>query len=228
MAEGPRHALATRLWHWTNAVCLAILFPSGLNISNAHPWLYWGHAGFAPETAWFAAPKFPAWTTIPGYYSLSEARAWHLLAAWPFALGLALFLLAALVSGHLRRDIATSRREWRWTAIRSDLASHLKLDFSAHDGRYNFLQKLLYALVLFVALPLMIFTGLAMSPAMDASWPWLVDALGGRQSARSLHFVIAWGLLAFFLVHILAVLLSGPYRQVRDMITGGSKRAMPG
>ena len=225
LAEAPRHALSTRLWHWLNFACLVILFMSGLGISNAHPWLYWGESGFLPREAWLAAPKFPEWATIPGYYSLAEARLWHLFAAWPFALGLTLYLLAALASGHLRRDIATGRDDWRWHAIREDLAKHLKLDFAGHEGRYNFAQKLLYGLVLFIGLPLMIVTGLAMSPGLG-SWDWLTGVFGGRQSARSLHFLTAWALFGFFLVHILAVLLSGPVGQVRAMLTGG--RAMAG
>jgi thiosulfate reductase cytochrome b subunit len=227
MADGPHHALSTRLWHWLNFACLAVLFMSGLGISNAHPWLYWGESGFQPREAWLAAPRFPDWATIPGYYSLAEARLWHLAFAWPFALGLAFYLVAALLNGHLRRDIAAGRDDWRWSAIRQDMIKHLKLDFSGHDGRYNFAQKLLYGLVLLIGLPLMIVTGLAMSPAMDAAWPWLTQAFGGRQSARSLHFVTAWGLLGFFLIHILAVLLSGPIEQVRAMITGGRKGGQP-
>lgn len=221
MAKGRRHALSTRLWHWLNLACLAVLFMSGLNISNAHPWLYWGQSGFLPRAAWLALPHFPDWVTIPGYYSLAEARLWHFLAAWPFAVGLLLYLIATLLSGHLRRDIATGRADWRWTAIRADLAKHLKLDFADHDGRYNFSQKLLYGLVLLIGLPLMILTGLSLSPAMNAGLPWLLDVFGGRQSARSIHFIVAWALLGFVLVHVLAVLLSGPVRQVRDMVTGG-------
>jgi thiosulfate reductase cytochrome b subunit len=199
---------------------------SGLGISNAHPWLYWGESGFLPGDAWLAAPHFPDWATIPGYYSLAEARLWHVAVAWPFALGLTFYLLAALLTGHLRRDIATGRSDWRWAAIREDMVKHLKLDFSGHDGRYNFAQKLLYGLVLLIGLPLMIVTGLAMSPGLG-SWEWLTLLLGGRQSARSLHFVTAWGLFLFFLVHILAVLLSGPVEQVRAMITGGRKGGQP-
>lgn len=221
-----RHALSTRLWHWLNALCLVLLFMSGLNISNAHPWLYWGESGFMPDAAWLAVPKFPGWATIPDFYSLAEARLWHLLAAWPFAFGLLFYLLAALFNGHLRRDLATGRKDWRWSAIRADLAKHLKLDFTGHEGRYNFSQKLLYGLVVFIGLPLMILTGLAMSPAFDAAVP-MSALFGGRQSARSLHFVAAWGLLGFFVVHILAVLLSGPLRQVRDMITGGPLKESP-
>lgn len=216
-----RHGLSTRLWHWLNAVCLAVLFLSGLNISNAHPHLYWGHWGFAPETAWLSLPRFPGWLTIPGYYSLSAAREWHLLFAWPFALGLLLFMIAGLATGHFRHDLMTGRHEWRWAAIMADIRQHLRLDFD-HAGKFNFLQKLAYGIVLGVMLPVMILTGLAMSPGMDALWPWIVDLFGGRQSARSVHFLMAWGLAGFFVLHIVLVLLSDPIKQVRDMITGGN------
>ena len=219
-AARPRHTLATRLWHWLNAVALFVLFFSGLNISNAHPRLYWGQAGFDPAQAWLSLPRFPAWMTIPGYYSLAEARLWHFLAAWPFALGLALFLAALVLSRH-RRDFALARRDLSWGALREDLARHLKLDFAAHGGAFNLLQKYLYIVVLFVLLPLMILTGLTLSPAVDSAFPWLLDVFGGRQSARSIHFVTAWGLFGFFVLHILAVLLSDPVAQVRDMIAGG-------
>ena len=77
--------------------------------------------------------------------------------------------------------------------------------------------------MIFILIPLMIFTGITMSPAMNANWPWLLDIFGGRQSARSLHFIAAWGLFAFFVVHILLVLLSGPIGQMRDMILGGKE-----
>lgn len=216
-----KHRLSTRLWHWINLLALVILFMSGLNISNAHPHLYWGHWGFDPRTAWLNVWTFPGWATIPGYYSLGDARAWHLLFAWVFAVGLLLFMLAALVNGHFRRDIATRGKEWRWHEIKGDIAAHLRFDFHHGGGKYNFLQKLAYGVVLFILLPLMIFTGMAISPGSDAAFPWLVDVFGGRQSARSVHFVVAWSLFAFFVIHLVLVLLSGPLRQVGDMITGG-------
>ena len=215
-----RHALSTRLWHWTNLVCLAVLFPSGLNISNAHPRLYWGHWGFAPDQAWLHLPHFPGWMTIPGHYSLAQARLWHLLAAWPFALALLAFLLFALGNGHIRRDLVPRRGEWRWSAIRADIAEHLHGRFHRPGQKFNLLQKLAYAVVIVIALPLMIATGLAMSPAMDAIWPWLIDLFGGRQSARSIHFLVAWGLALFTLGHVILVFLSKPWQNLRAMITG--------
>ena len=218
-----RHTLSTRLWHWLNLVCVVVLFMSGLTISNAHRRLYWGDWGFAAEQAWLTVPRFPDWMTIPGYYSLAVARDWHILMAWPFAVGLLFMWIAMMVNRHFKRDIVTKRREWRPSAIWRDVVEHLKLNFDHHEGKYNFLQKLAYGLVLGVFLPMMIFTGISISPGMEPTFGWLVDLLGGRQSARSLHFIFAFAIAGFFIVHVLLVILSGPIRQMRDMITGGRK-----
>ena len=218
-----RHALSTRLWHWLNLLCVVVLFMSGLTISNAHRRLYWGDWGFEASQAWLMVPRFPDWMTIPGYYSLAVARDWHILMAWPFALGLLFMWIAMMVNRHFKRDIVTRRREWRPSAIWRDVVEHLKLNFDHHEGKYNFLQKLAYGLVLGVFLPMMIFTGISISPGMEPTFGWLVDLLGGRQSARSLHFSFAFAIAGFFIVHVLLVILSGPIRQMRDMITGGRK-----
>ncbi|MCL6251753.1 cytochrome b/b6 domain-containing protein [Altererythrobacter sp. KTW20L] len=216
-----RHALSTRLWHWVNALSFFILFMSGLNISNAHRYLYWGDWGFMPEQAWLEVPRFPGWMTIPSYYSLAAARDWHVLFAWVFSLGLLLFMIAALRNGHFRYDLVTRWRDWKPSAVWADIARHLKFDFRREGSKYNFLQKANYGLVIFILLPGMIFTGMAISPGMNAAWPWLLDVFGGRQSARSLHFIFAWLLFAFTVGHILLVLLTKPDEQIGDMITGG-------
>jgi len=216
-----RHALSTRIWHWVNLVCVTILFMSGLNISNAHRYLYWGHWGFAPEQAWLRVPYFPGWATIPGYYSLASARDWHILFAWPFALGLLFIWAAMLINRHFWRDLRIARKEWKAAAIWADIVRHLKLDFDHGGGKYNFLQRLAYGLVLCVFLPVMVFSGLAISPGFEPAAPWLVDAFGGRQSARSIHFIVSWAIFAFIAIHILLVLLTGPINQIRGMITGG-------
>ena len=218
-----RHALSTRLWHWINLACVVVLFMSGLTISNAHPRLYWGDWGFAPEQAWLAVPRFPDWMTIPGYYSLAVARDWHVLMAWPFALMLLFMWIAMLVNRHFKRDIATSRAEWKPDAIGEDIKAHLRLDFDHGSGKYNFLQKLAYGIVLGIFLPMMVFTGIAISPGMEPTFGWLVELLGGRQSARSLHFIFAFATLGFFIVHVVLVILAGPIGQIRDMITGGRR-----
>ena len=218
-----RHALSTRLWHWLNLLCVVVLFMSGLTISNAHRRLYWGDWGFEASQAWLMGPRFPDWMTIPRYYSLAVARDWHILTAWPFALGLLFMWIAMMINRHFKRDIVTKPREWRPSAIWRDVVEHLKLNFDHHEGKYNFLQKLAYGLVLGVFLPMMIFTGISISPGMEPTFGWLVDLLGGRQSARSLHFIFAFAIAGFFIVHVLLVILSGPIRQMRDMITGGRK-----
>jgi thiosulfate reductase cytochrome b subunit len=165
---------------------------------------------------------FPGWATIPSTYDLASARVWHLAFAWVLSLGLLIYLSWSLVDGHIRRDLHIARAEWRPSHIWRDAKDHARLRFPAGIAalRYNVLQKLAYAGVLFGLLPLVIVTGLAMSPGMDAAWPWLSAIWGGRQSARSLHFLAAFGLVGFFAVHIVMVLLSGPINQVRAMVTG--------
>jgi len=252
-----RHRLPVRLWHWVNAVTLAVMLMSGLMIFNAHPRLYWGEYGANADPAWLeigANPQgrglvrigdvavettgvlgvwtdgdgvrretaFPGWATIPSRYDLAAARTWHLAFAWVLALGLLGFLGWGLLGGHLRRDLHITRAEWRPGHIWRDIAEHARLRFprGAAALRYGVLQKLAYCFVLFVALPAAILTGLALSPGMDAAWPWLSALWGGRQSARSVHFIAAFALLGFFAVHIAMVLLSGPANQLRAMVTG--------
>lgn len=165
---------------------------------------------------------FPGWATIPSRYNLAAARIWHLAFAWVLALGLLLYLAWSLVNGHLKRDIHITRREWRPVHIWHDIKEHARLRFPAGAAalRYNVLQKIAYASVLFGLLPLMILTGLAMSPGTDAWLPLVSEIFGGRQSARSVHFICAWLLVLFFLVHIVMVMLAGPVNEVRSMITG--------
>ena len=218
-----RHALSTRIWHWINALSVILLFMSGLNISNAHRRLYWGSDGFMPEQAWLEVPRFPGWATIPDYYSLAAARDWHVVFSLVFGFSLLAFMILAFVNGHMKRDIFASAREWKLSNILHDIRQHLKFNFDHGEGKYNMLQKIAYSVVILVLIPLMIFTGMAMSPGMEAAWPFLTDMFGGRQSARSLHFLAAWGLFAFFVVHVVLVLASGPIGKVRDMITGGKE-----
>ncbi|WP_239447412.1 cytochrome b/b6 domain-containing protein [Parasphingorhabdus marina] len=172
---------------------------------------------------------FPDWATIPSSYSLADGRRWHLFFAWIFSFGLAFFMIRSLWNRHIQRDLHLRRKDWHPSAIWADIRNHARLRFHAgqREGSYNILQRLSYIGVIFVVLPLMIFTGLAMSPAMDANWPWLTDIFGGRQSARSIHFIGMALLILFFLVHMITLLLAGPWRLTRSMITGrDSKEAM--
>jgi thiosulfate reductase cytochrome b subunit len=171
---------------------------------------------------------FPDWATIPSNYSLADARLWHFAFAWVLAAGLLIFMTISLLNGHILRDLRIKRAEWSLRNIWHDIKDHARLRFpvGADALHYHILQKLSYVSVIFIAIPAMIFTGLTMSPGMNAAWPWLLDVFGGRQSARSIHFAVAFLLLAFFGVHIAMVLLAGPYNQVRSMITG--KFRIPG
>ncbi|MEA3541192.1 MAG: cytochrome b/b6 domain-containing protein [Pseudomonadota bacterium] len=217
-----RHRLSTRLWHWLNALLLYILFASGLGIFNAHPRLYWGHYGANFDRAWLQLERFGSWWTLPASYDLALSRHWHLAAAPIFAFALLAYMLWSLANRHVSRDLAFRQGELAPRHVWQDIRDHARLRFptGAAALRYKVLQKASYIGVIFVALPLVILTGLTMSPGMNAAWPWLVDLFGGRQSARSLHFIAAFALAAFFLVHILMVLLAGPLNEMRAMITG--------
>jgi thiosulfate reductase cytochrome b subunit len=171
---------------------------------------------------------FPYWITIPSGYDLQAARRWHFTFAWILSVALLFFIVRSLWNGHVRRDLHIHKSEWSPRHIWHDIKDHARLHFPTGVAakNYNILQKISYISIIFVLLPLMIFTGLTMSPAMNAAWPWLLDIFGGRQSARSIHFICAFALVAFFFVHMMMVLLAGPINEVRSMITG--KYRLPG
>jgi Ni/Fe-hydrogenase b-type cytochrome subunit len=218
-----RHRLSTRLWHWINLIVIAVMLMSGLMIFNAHPRLYWGHYGANTDAAWLELPRFPGWATIPGEYSLALGRLWHLGFAWVLAFGFLAYLLWSLFNGHWKRDMALSRAEVAPRHLWADIKKHARLDFHSENARYNPLQKIAYSLVLFGLIPLLILTGLTMAPGMNAAWPLLADMFGGRQSARSLHFIAAFGIVAFTIVHVVLVVLAGPVNEIRSMVTGWFK-----
>ncbi|HEY3694925.1 cytochrome b/b6 domain-containing protein [Phenylobacterium sp.] len=165
---------------------------------------------------------FPAWATIPGYRSLVDGRHWHFFFAWIFVLNGLAYLAAALVGGHLRRDLWPSRDQLSPRHVLHEIATHARLKFPKGEEarRYNVLQKGAYLGVVLVLLPLMLATGLTMSPGFDAAAPWLPDLFGGRQSARTVHFLCAGLIVAFVLVHLAMVVLSGLWNNLRSMITG--------
>jgi thiosulfate reductase cytochrome b subunit len=251
-----RHRLSTRIWHWTNALALVMLFMSGLMIFNAYPRLHWGERGSSHDSAWLEIGgdadrgfvkiagreidttgvlghwrnsdgevrnhAFPSWATIPSRFSLPVARSWHLAMAWVLSLALTAFLLRAIVNGHIAKDLHIRKAEWSPRHIWQDIKDHARLRFpTGVDAlKYNILQKLSYISVIFILIPLMIATGLCMSPGMNPGLLWLMDLFGGRQSARSIHFICAFLLLGFFVVHMVMVLLAGPINEVRSIITG--------
>jgi thiosulfate reductase cytochrome b subunit len=220
----PRHALPTRLVHWTNALAVFILLMSGLNILFAHPWLYWGHDGHSGIDAWLHLNSMAdfSWAMLPSGRNLADARHWHFFFAWVLVIGGVLYMLAGLFNGHLRRDLWPNRTDVSPKHLAHEVIDHARLRFPKGEAalRYNSLQKLAYAGVVFILLPLMIYTGLCMAPGVTGALPWLPDLVGGRQSARSIHFICASAIVAFIIVHLLMVLLAGPINHIRSMITG--------
>jgi Ni/Fe-hydrogenase b-type cytochrome subunit len=219
-APQKRHSLMTRIWHWINAVAVFVMLMSGLTISNAHPRLYWGQFGTWDDTPWLILPRFPGWMTLPTRYNLGLAREWHFAFAWVLAFGLLAYLMTMLFRRKLRIRLHIALSEVNPSSLLRDIVSHLRGHFDHGDGQYNILQKLSYAGVLFGLLPLLVFTGMTLSPGMNAAWPWLLDLFGGRPSARSLHFIAATLIGLFIFVHLIMVVVAGPVREVRSMITG--------
>jgi Ni/Fe-hydrogenase b-type cytochrome subunit len=217
-----RHRLPTRLWHWLNALTVFIMIGSGLGILNAHPRLYWGQYGANFDRSWLDLPRWPGWLTIPANYNLALSRRWHLFFALVLGFGLIAFMVTSLVNRHFQRDLRVRSQDVAPRNLWADVKAHLALRF--HDperpGAYNILQKLSYVAIIFGLLPLMVLTGLAMSPGMDAAWPWLVVVTGGRQSARSLHFIGMALIAGFIVVHLLLVVLADPINELKSMITG--------
>ena len=167
---------------------------------------------------------FPQWVTIPSYRDLATGRVVHFFFGWIFLGTMLIWFLWSFFSGHLRRDVVITPRDI--AALPRDVAEHATFRF--HHGRsYGPLQKLAYSVVFFILFPLIILTGLTMSPGMDTAWPWLLDLFGGRQSARTIHFLAMAALVAFFVIHIVMVVLAGPLNELRSMITGWY-RAAPG
>jgi thiosulfate reductase cytochrome b subunit len=181
-----------------------------------------GLLGASKDEGTLAARGFPSWLTIPSYQDLAAGRRWHFFFAWLFAINGAVYLIAGLVSRHFRRDLLPATSELAPKHLAHEVVTHAKLQFPKGEAarRYNVLQKLSYMGVAFVLLPLMVLTGLTMSPGMDSAFHVLLDIFGGRPSARSLHFICASLLVAFVVVHIVMVLVSGVWNNLRSMITG--------
>lgn len=166
------------------------------------------------------ARGFPSWITLPSWQSLAQGRLWHFFFAWIFVINGAIYLLAGLGRGHLWRDLVPGRRELGH--IGHAVREHILFRFPKGEEarRYNVLQKLAYLVVIVVLLPGIVLAGLAMSPRMDAIFPQLLTLFGGRQSARTIHFIFAWSLVAFVLLHVFMVLVSGVWNNLRSMVTG--------
>ena len=181
-----------------------------------------GVLGYSGKTGAREPVAFPSWATIPSYRDLADSRHWHFLFAWIFVANGLVYWLAGLAGGHIRRDLLPTRADLAPRNIWGEIVTHVKLRFpKGEEARhYNVLQKGAYLGVVLLALPLMVATGLTMSPGFDAAAPWLLDLFGGRQSARTIHFLTASAIVAFVLLHLFMVVASGTWNNIRSMITG--------
>ena len=173
------------------------------------------------------APRaFPSWLTVPGYYSLASGRRWHFFFGWLFALNGLLYVVYNLVIGHMRKFFFTFDDAKKVPAM---IAYYLHLrKNSPQEGEYNPLQKMAYTSVFVVLTPLVLLSGMAMSPQLDVAFNWLPAAFGGRQSARAIHFILAFGFLSFTFGHVFMVLTQGFINNMRSMITGWYRDKIPG
>jgi thiosulfate reductase cytochrome b subunit len=217
--DGFRHPLWVRLTHWIGAGAFLALAVSGFAILLALPRLFWGETG---------ANDAPAWIVLPLPVNLEQTgwgRNLHFLAAWIFVLSGAVYALAAILSGHLFRRLAPDRDQLRPDNLAREVRDHLHIrpPTPVSGGeRYNALQKFAYLAVLLVLAPVMLLSGLTMSPGVTAAYPELFTLFGGRQSARTIHFLAASLLVAFLVVHLWQVVANRPLRLLRGMITGRS------
>lgn len=163
---------------------------------------------------------FPSWLTIPGDQWLAVARRWHFFFAWLLAVNGIGFVGYSIASGHLRRDLLPTGKDW--CSIGSSIVDHLLFRRPKGEAarHYNVLQKFAYLSVIFLLLPLVALMGLGMSPALDALIPGWVGIFGGRQSVRTFHFVVAWALVLFTFIHVFQVIVNGFWNNLRSMITG--------
>ncbi len=195
--------------------------PKGVTTVLGHAFTTTGVLGYTDGGQGENAERgFPSWVTLPGVQDLATGRRWHFFFAWLFVGNGLVYVLYGLMSGQLKHRLIPTGDQMR--RFGQAVIEHLTLHFPGGEEakRYNVIQKLTYLAVVGVLLPLQILAGIAMSPGLDSVVPWLLPALGGRQSARTIHFIVADLLLLFLVVHVVLVLVSGFWNNMRGMVTG--------
>lgn len=214
-----RHPLTVRATHWINVAAVVVLLMSGLNILMAHPHLYWGlRSTFADP--WVDIPRVPDWLLLPSGRDLATARRFHFFFAWIFVINGLIYLAFLFFSGRLKRRLWPSRTDLGgfWASVVEHARFHFPKDDEARA--YNVIQKLTYLAMTLVVLPMMLITGLSMSPGFNAIGGLLLDIMGGRQSARTLHFISAALIVGFIVIHVGLVIWTGLFNNLRAMTTG--------
>jgi len=230
MAEAlrSRHSLLVRVTHWIMALAFLALLVTGLEIVVSHPRFYWGEVGNVNTPVLFKIPIPASRRLVPtGYgYLLPDQNGWsrylHFQSAWILVLTGLLYVGVGTFNGHFRRNVFPARSEITAKSLLGSVIQHLRFARPGPDEAwsYNVLQRVAYLAVIFVLFPMIIWTGLAMSPSFVSAVPAAVNLLGGQQSARTLHFVLTWVLVLFLVIHLLMIFLAGFWDRVRAMITG--------
>jgi thiosulfate reductase cytochrome b subunit len=223
-----RHSALVRITHWIITFCFFALLVSGSEIVISHPRFYWGETGNDLTRPLFKLPIPASRKLVPtGYgYLLPDQNGWsrylHFQTAWVVVLTGLLYTIFGVASGHFRRNLLPRGADLSWREFSSAMAKHLRFERpgKAEAWSYNVLQRITYLFVIFILFPLVIWTGLAMSPAFVSVFPATVNVLGGQQSARTLHFFVSLALLLFLLVHVGMVCIAGFRSRMRAMITG--------
>jgi thiosulfate reductase cytochrome b subunit len=223
-----RHSVLVRVTHWIMTLAFLALLVTGLEIVVSHPRFYWGEVGNVNTPTLFKIPIPSSRNLVPtGYgYVLPDQNGWsrylHFQAAWVLVLTGLLYVCVGLLNGHFRRNLVPDASDISPRSLAGSILQHLKFARPGPEETwsYNVLQRLAYLLVIFIFFPMIIWTGLAMSPSFVSAVPAAVNILGGQQSARTLHFFLTWLLVLFLLVHVFMVYLAGFWSRVRAMITG--------
>jgi thiosulfate reductase cytochrome b subunit len=223
-----RHSVLVRVTHWLTAIAFLALLVTGLEIVVSHPRFYWGETGNVNTEPLFKIPIPSSRHLVPtGYgYMLPDQNGWsrylHFQSAWLLLLTGLVYVGLGLRRGHFRRELFPTRSDLSAKRLASSIREHLRLKRPGAEEAwsYNVLQRLAYLVIIFVGFPLIIWTGLAMSPSFVSAFPAAVNVLGGQQSARTLHFFLTGALTLFLLVHIFMIFLAGFWSRVRAMITG--------
>lgn len=226
--EIPRHAALVRVTHWITVICFFALLISGGEIVISHPRFYWGEIGNVNTRPLFTIPIPASRIAVPtGYgYEMPDQNGWsrylHFQTAWVLVLTGLVYVISGLRRGHFLKNLVPEQRDRTWRAYWDRMAQYLRRirPDPVEERSYNVLQRTIYLIVIFVLFPLVIWTGLALSPGFDSAFPATVNLLGGRQSARTLHFFVSGALLLFLVVHVTMVALSGFKRRMRAMISG--------
>lgn len=230
MAETPqlRHSFFVRATHWLTTLAFLALLVTGLEIVVSHPRFYWGEVGNVNTEPLFKIPIPASRSLVPtGYqYTLPDQNGWsrylHFQSAWLLVLTGLLYVGVGLFRGHFRRELVPTRSDLSAKRLMASIVDHLRFKRAHPDEAwsYNVLQRLAYLAIIFAGFPLIVWTGLAMSPSFVSAFPWAVNILGGQQSARTLHFFLTGALVLFLLVHVFMVILAGFWSRVRAMVTG--------